>query len=100
MKNKKQLKLPLFPGREHPTGISEHINTPGAPQHSRIRIPFLNFYNGNGSAFCANFNLAVLHLQDHPFSPCYVSVQWSLKYGSSLCQDIYLVLLSVEIILK
>lgn len=38
--------------------------------------------------------------QDHPFSPSHVSLQWPLKYGSSLCQDICLVLLSVEIILK
>lgn len=101
-KKKKQLKFPLFPGRNYSTWIPKHINIPGVPCRSRIRIPVYFLSSAMVTSLPSVLVLTWLFYtcQDHPFPLCHVSVQWSLKYGSSLCQDIYLVLLSIEIILK
>lgn len=100
MKNKNQLNFPFFSGRKYPTGLPKHIKTPGVPRHSRSKIPFFKFCNDNDSAFCAVFNLAVLYLPRPLFFSLSCFSPMSLKHGSSLWQDINLVLLSVKIMLK
>lgn len=102
MENKKQLRFLLFPGRNYQIGIPNSVNTPGAPHCSGIRIPFQILSSAVLTSLLSALFVTwhVLYLPVPLFSLCCISVQQSLTQGSTLCQELYLTLLSTEKILK